>query len=332
VTHIAAIRGTITPYPYDDASWQQLMTCVRDIFAPFAIEVTDTRPSSDTVYVRSVVGGLPHEIGLDDTQYGGASWYPDQCEDVDERGINFAFADEYGYSNGTITSDSVLELCAVVGQETAHNFALDHEMECKDPMSAGYQPVCVTQRTFQDVSVPCGEYSNRDCRCFGATQDSYAELLAKLGPADAVPPTVSLTSPADGETVKLGFSISYSAADDVRVDRVEIYLDGQLIMGADPTATSVKTASTLPLGPHQLEVRVVDGDENTASATASITIERACTADADCGTGLACDTNGACSGAIGSACGDYTDCASGLCYTAPDGSSTCSLECTSSSE
>ncbi|MHA1228420.1 MAG: Ig-like domain-containing protein [Candidatus Hodarchaeales archaeon] len=48
------------------------------------------------------------------------------------------------------------------------------------------------------------------------------------GTADTTAPTVSITSPADGATVSGTVTVEASASDNVGVDRVEFFVDGEV--------------------------------------------------------------------------------------------------------
>jgi hypothetical protein len=77
--------------------------------------------------------------------------------------------------------------------------------------------------------------------------------------ADASPPTVSLTSPAANETVSGDTLLQSQAGDDVRVEKVDFFIDGALA-GIDLSAPyqyswNTRTASD---GSHTIEARVYD--------------------------------------------------------------------------
>ena len=43
-----------------------------------------------------------------------------------------------------------------------------------------------------------------------------------------IPPTVAVVSPADGDTVQPGFAVRVDATDNTRVERLELWLDGEM--------------------------------------------------------------------------------------------------------
>jgi hypothetical protein len=87
--------------------------------------------------------------------------------------------------------------------------------------------------------------------------------------ADTVPPTVSITSPANGTTVLGNVSVTCSASDNVRVAKVELYADGRL------TGTSTSAPFTFKWngrkGTHSFQAKAYDAAGNTGvSATVSV--------------------------------------------------------------
>jgi len=162
---LLAGAATIAEFRHGDAAWDAVVACVRETYAPFAIEVTDVDPG-DAPHFEAKVAGDPSDIGA--TGIGGLA--PFACGVIDNA-ITYSFANLYG---------SVEDLCATVAQESAHAFGLEHEMQCDDPMT--YLDACGPKR-FQDLDAHCGGFGEGECECGGATQNSYQRLLTALGPA-----------------------------------------------------------------------------------------------------------------------------------------------------
>lgn len=150
-----------------NAGWKQTVTCVRQLFAPFAVEVTDQRPTSDE-FVLVAVGGRPGDIGEKNKRIGGLAPF---SGGVIPRPVVFAFAQQLGHKAQTV--------CETIGMEVAHAYGLDHQYLCSDVMS--YLKPC-GKRRFVDKDVPCGEGKPRACVGGAATQNSFRRLLAVLGP------------------------------------------------------------------------------------------------------------------------------------------------------
>ena len=148
------------------AGWAKVVACVRELFAPFDVTVTDARPPHDD-FVLVAVGGKPTDIGVKTRHVGGLAPFNGE---VIPRPVVFAFA-------GALRHD-VRQICETIGMEVAHTYGLDHAYECKDVMT--YLPRCGAKR-FVDKDVPCGERKRRACEGGAATQNSYRELARVLG-------------------------------------------------------------------------------------------------------------------------------------------------------
>ena len=100
----------------------------------------------------------------------------------------------------------------------------------------------------------------------GAAPDSGAYELQQT--ADTVPPTVSMTAPADGATVSGTVPVSADASDNVGVAGVQFKLDGANF-GAEDTASPYTLqwdTSTVANGTHTLTAVARDAAGNTATA------------------------------------------------------------------
>ncbi len=332
VSSIPSSVSTVSAWSYSDADWTTLMNCVKAQYAPFDIQVTDVDPGA-TQHIECVVGGTPQQVGMPSGVGGVSPVFGDGS--VVGRAIVYTFSAVYG---GDIQS-----ICETAAQESGHALGMDHEMKCEDPMT--YLTGCGS-KTFQDVAVPCGEYSNRTCMCGNPTQNSVQHLLSVLGPAPTTggtdnPPTCSITSPADGATVPMGFSVVAVASDDNGISKVELHIDGSLVdTKSAPPYTFVAPAS-LAAGQHSVQAVAFDsiGQQTPATITINVTgtPPGGCTTDPECGTGAHC-AGGSCvpntppggtPGGLGTPCGANSDCASNMCGS--DGStSVCTQSCDTS--
>ncbi len=170
--------GTVTlpGWKGTDKGWQQLMTCVRSLFAPFDVQITDEPPSADN-HVLVAVGGKPAELGVKDRRVGGLAPFNGG---VIAKPVVFAFSAQLG--------NDVHAVCETIGMEVAHAYGLDHGYSCSDVMT--YLPRCGA-RTFTDKDVRCGESKVRNCEGGEPTQNSYRRLMQVLGRTKARPPTTS---------------------------------------------------------------------------------------------------------------------------------------------
>ncbi len=149
-----------------NASWTKLVTCVRELFAPFDVVITDERPLHED-FVLVAVGGKPGDIGVKDKRIGGLA--PFNGETIPTP-VVFAFA--------AALDHDVRPICETIGMEVAHAYGLDHEFECKDVMT--YLSGCGAKK-FVDKDARCGEKKARNCEGGSPTQNSYRHLINVLG-------------------------------------------------------------------------------------------------------------------------------------------------------
>lgn len=163
----------ITPWEIDDDDWAETMACMRDVFAPFDVTITDKDPGM-TDHLEAVFGGHPSDVGLPDN-VAGISPFTTNCS-VIENSVVFTFTD--------VLPDDPRLMCEVMAQEIAHSYGLDHQMLENDLMS--YLPY-EGDRVFQDEDAICGEFEPRQCGIAGNvcrdTQNSHELLTRRLGRA-----------------------------------------------------------------------------------------------------------------------------------------------------
>jgi MYXO-CTERM domain-containing protein len=217
--------STIGPFPYSDNAWRAVVDCVTQQFAAFNVQIVETEPPANERYVEHVIGGSPGDLGLPRGVGGVAPIDNFNCNVIDVA-INYTFAEVYG---------DVQSICETAAQEIAHSFSLDHELYCPDPMT--YLGGC-GPKSFQDSNQQCGEFQARSCNCGRPSQNSVQIMLQKLGaadgdnpveppPDDPTPPTVAITSPADGANLLQDstITITANATDDVAIATTELVWD-----------------------------------------------------------------------------------------------------------
>jgi len=252
--------GTLSPFSWGDGAWDQLMSCVRERYGRFDIEVTDVEPAGSN-YIEVPVGGWAAELGSPE-EYDGQA--PMDC-------VPYSTAIAFAYAENHDPAD-LEDLCWTVLQESAHALALDHETLCSDPMT--YDRSCGSRKAFQDNAASCGEYGPRTCSCGAATQNSVELLLAAAGPSnDHAPPQLTITAPVEGAVVAPGFGVTADAQDDIAVVKVELLIDG-VLNATDTTAPwSFSTSTEMADGDHGLEVRAYDASGNMVPAQVNVTVD-----------------------------------------------------------
>ncbi len=332
-----------------DEEWNMLVQCVREIYSPFNVTVTDVKPTSGN-WSEAIVGGVAADVGMDPNVGGVAAF---SCAPRDNA-LSFTFANSSFYFRGT--QARVWELCAVVGQESAHNFSLDHSYEfadgqsaCNDPMT--YRTDCGGQKFFRNKAARCGEFEVRDCSLGsvcggggGTSQNSHQKLLSIFGPGQSlVPaPTVAINTPMAGATVTDGQIVGFQAGSKRGVERSELYLNGWKwaeVKGAgfgssgqaNPSNYTVKFPAGVPNGVIDVQIKAYDDLEvMTASETVTVTKGAPCASADSCAAGQKCEA-GKCfwdppTGKLGDACTYQQFCESDLCVQTDDGGY-CSQDC-----
>ncbi len=118
-----------------------------------------------------------------------------------------------------------------------------------------------------------------------AASDLYAGTCAKTAvglawatvgvggpaPTDAVPPTTSIASPADGSKVTAGFEVQATAADDQCILKVELLIDGAVVETKTAAPFTFTTDPALTKGSHTIEVKTYDAfNQSTARSTVTV--------------------------------------------------------------
>ena len=311
-----------------DTEWAQVVQCMKEVYSPYAVTITDVKPASGSSYHEAIIAGQPQDIGLDNNILGVAPLASD-CSAIDNV-ISFSFANRHD------ANDRVNNICWTAAQESAHAFGLDHEWSfpatptersaCNDPMT--YRTDCGGQKFFRNESANCGETEKRACKC-SALQNSHQKILGVFGAGTSITgsPTITMTTPVAGGT--LGKGLTFQAGSKRGVSRVELYFNGYMwaaVPGAafgdqgqlDPAGYSALVPTELP--DSIVDVKAIayeDIGTSTSSEVVTVTKGAACATAATCATGQRCEA-GKCfwdppSGELGDSCAYKQFCKSGLC-------------------
>lgn len=326
-----------------DEEWAELVQCVREVYSPYNITITDVRPDPSTPHTMGIVAGIPENIGYDSRFVGGIATNGNGCQPKDNV-ISFSFANTWkaGSQRGR-----VLALCYVVAQETAHAFGLEHAFEfsdgrsaCTDPMS--YRTDCGGQRFFRNKPAKCGENMPRSCAC--GLQNSHQRLLSIFGPGTPItaPPTLTVNAPEDGATVGNGATVVATAAAQRGVERLELWLNGYRWLtvkgatfgpsGQPETSYPLTFPADVPDGVIDIVVKAYDDiDAETVAPAVTVTKGAPCTSADTCAKGQKCE-EGRCfwdppAGQLGDPCEYNQFCISNNCISTTAGDQYCSQPC-----
>jgi hypothetical protein len=310
---IPETAGPLSPFAAGDDAWNAVVECVRQTYAPYDIEVVTDAPPSGSDYIEVMVAGSPFEVGLDGQILGIAPLAVDCSTQANV--VAFAFANNH--------QGDVLDICATTAHEAGHTYGLDHEFECKDPMT--YLVGC-GQKQFVNLEAPCGEFDGpRECRCSGPTQNSYKKLIRDVGPGVTPPPPgVAIQAPANGTIVPPGVTIFVLAEEPRVVIRLELWINGW--RWADITGETTQNLFMFPLpaavpdGVLDLEVRAFNDVGQMGTSSITVTKGLPCTSAATCAAGQDCDGGGRCvyptpPGQLGDACERDLDCSTTRCLS-----------------
>jgi hypothetical protein len=351
--------STLSANPYDDASWNAVVTCVQGMMSRFNIQVVDTQPTSGNFF-EVMIAGTPEELGLDGN-YGGIADYscnaPGQCVPYISNDLVFDFS-EVWQSDPENYPDPTNQDCSVAAQEIAHAWSLDHVVDATDPMTYNLynsmrqyhdNEVCGSDctdvggvcqgpfgATFETCSGTCGEtgssQATHTCMSTGtATQNEVTAITDLFGASGTTPPTVSIASPASGAAVPPGFPITVNCSSSDGVQEVDLSIDDNEVASLTAAPFAFQAASTIPDGAHTLSVMCTTNVKSFAIATETVIVGTKCSQDSQCPTDdicyeMACIPGPNASDGLGATCKNDSQCASNAC--ASDGSmSVCVVPC-----
>jgi hypothetical protein len=314
-------QATLTAWPHGSQKWTELVQCVKDLYGPFDIQITDVDPGPNVNHSEVMIAGVASAIGADGA--GGIAPFEPCGGQLVDNAISFVFAAQ---------TSNLDFLCWAAAQESSHVFGLDHELNAKDPMT--YLAPPYKKPGFQNVASPCGEEmaNPRECWCGGTTQNSYQYLMDTFGPSHLEPATLAITEPHDGAWVKPGFNIRATAMSQLSVATASLQVDGATTQSINQgTPLVFNTASDLPGGDHRIAVVATDIMNRTFSAEILVHVTERCDGGGSCASGTSC-LGGYClpgpsvPGGLGAPCTGNEDCVTGSC--ASDGtSSICTGAC-----
>jgi len=297
-------QALLTAWPHGTTAWNQLVQCVKDMYAPFNISVTDVDPGN-TNHFEVMVAGNASAIGVDGA--GGVAPFEPCDGQLQDNVISFVFAADI--SNQDF-------LCWAAAQESSHVFGLDHELNALDPMT--YLTPPIKKEGFQNTASNCGEDNPRECWCSGNTQNSYQYLMDTFGPSNLEPGTITITEPKDGQWVKPGFKVKYEVMSQLSVVNGELKIDGSTATATQSAEHEFTAPAAIPGGDHTIMVSAVDAGNRTLTSQVTVHVTATCVTTDGCAADLHC-LGGYClpgadtPGGLGSPCTSNEQCITNTC-------------------
>ena len=251
---------------------------------PFGVRIVyETPPPKHLPYTMVMVGGAPDSLGMPSQSISTACII--DCADAWWRDTVFTFT-ENATDIKTLANAGLGALGHAWGLDS-----LDDQQYIMFPYSSSNAPV------WSDTCAPFSQDWPPNCKpthaqfCPDGGQNDVAELMAYFGAnsVDDVPPTVTLTSPADGAMLDPGDTLV------VEVDVTDNFegVGWRLMvpeLGQELPAYNKEKSWTLPgvpKGSYTIRVEAIDHDRNMGSAEAKIYVgvepEPATTGDASTG-------------------------------------------------
>jgi MYXO-CTERM domain-containing protein len=345
--------GSLSAFNGGSTKWNQIVACMKDVFSPFNVTITTTDPGTAD-HFEIMIAGTGSQLRLGSGVLGIA---PFNCSQYIPYALSFAFAnDPY--------AGSADEICATAAQEMAHTWSLDHTVIAADPLTyypnssrrhyysgdekcgsdcgqMSGSPYGQVQSLFSGGYMSCSGASYQSygpqehaCQCGGATQNPVSTISSLFGSGTPTPPTVTITSPKNGDAVTAGFPVRSTIVDDSGViAKAELRVDNVLVQTLTSSPFAFNAPATLSQGTHRVEVTGYDPSNTPGKSFIDVVIGKPCGSPSDCPTSNDTCVGGRCvpgpnaTGGLGTVCMSNTDCASAQCGSAGSGAKYCVEAC-----
>jgi hypothetical protein len=125
---------------------------------------------------------------------------------------------------------------------------------------------CASSDTIETCDTATGKYSlaaTSNTVNTSITSTTASPVPTPTPPGDTTAPTITITAPKDGNTVKGTVSVYSSASDNVGVKKVELYVDGVLTSSSTVTPFTTKwSTNRSSKGTHTLQTKAYDAAGN----------------------------------------------------------------------
>lgn len=273
---IARSGHPFPPYAGGEETAIAVAQAIQQDLSDWAIRVVYLeRPPKVLPYSMVMIGG--HWSDTTAGPSGGVA--PLDCEDFGQRNVCYAFQ-----NGGSATGQA-----NVASQEIGHTMGLHHTSAFDSVMAAGYAQTQSGDLGFNDSCAPTIAVSGQGAGCAGVNkchcgdgelQNDKKTLSVIFAPAgvDTTEPTISLTSPQDGETFAPGedITVGFDPWDDVGGYGWKLVVEDEngevLVDQVDYDRALEFTLTQLPEGTYTLTGLVMDHADHVATDSVTITV------------------------------------------------------------
>lgn len=329
----AGTQFHISEFAFSQAVWDEVVQCVKDVYAPYNVQVVTEDPTP-ALHHEALVAGTSTDYGIPANEaLGKAELGAGFCSPKDNA-ISLNIANDHTPGSGMTLAQNI---CWTVAQETAHSWGLDHEIECTDALT--YDFSSCGQRFFRNKNSACGEVGitgPRSCVCGGNQQNTHGKVLAVFGAGTGpqLTPTIRVDQPTAGSQFPRGNKIFATVFAGRGMKHLEVYVNGWKWVDQPATTNStfqIALPDEVPDGVMDLRVRACDDIEVCGEQTVTVTRGAPCTGVETCLAGQTCE-GGKCawpppSVDLGGACEINQQCLSLLCADIGAGELACTESC-----
>lgn len=165
---IVSEEVTVAPLDLNTADHDTVMSCVRDLVAPYNIIITETDPAPAAHNEIVVTADDSTAIGLPEGIVGIA---PAACAPLDN-----AIAFSFGTALGNTVEPRIM--CEDIVTSIMRFAGVENLYHCP---TLPTQLVGCGDKSIVDADLPCGEFEARQCNCGGNAQNPHLLMVAAYG-------------------------------------------------------------------------------------------------------------------------------------------------------
>ena len=161
-----------------DAEWNAVVQCMKEVYSPFDVTVTDVKPTTGVSYTMAIIAGIAAARSASATTSSAS-----RRSRVTAARRTTSSRSRSRTTHGRPSSDRVNNLCWTAAQESAHAFGLDHEYAFLDGTLGVQRPDDLPHRLRRPEVLPQRQprpaaRPSRARATAAARQNSHLKLLS----------------------------------------------------------------------------------------------------------------------------------------------------------